>query len=116
MGNIIKRDLTHESLEKEQKELRDYFLQDLLNHLEDVNSYVRSKVLYIWNDMKVEGAVPLAWHIRVLRKAVERLEDKTATVRKNALTLLKSFLETNPFSAKVYCCSTQPSANNFITL
>lgn len=103
MGNIIKRDLTHESLEKEQKELRDYFLQDLLNHLDDVNSYVRSKVLHIWNEMKVENAVPLAWHIRVLRKAVERLEDKTATVRKNALTLLKSFLETNPFSAKVCC-------------
>lgn len=101
MGNIIKRDLTHESLEKEQKELRDYFLQDLLNHMEDVNSYVRSKVLHIWNEMKVEGAVPLAWHIRVLRKTVERLEDKTATVRKNSLTLLKSFLETNPFSAKV---------------
>lgn len=101
MGNIIQRDLTHESLEKEQKELRDYFLQNLLNHIEDVNSHVRSKVLHIWNEIKLEGAVPLTWYIRVLRKSVERLEDKAATVRKNALALLKSFLETNPFSAKV---------------
>lgn len=101
IGNVIKRDLSHESLEKEQKELRDEFLEDLLNHLEDVSSYVRSKALQIWNEMKVEGAVPLAWHIKVLRMTVERLEDKTATVRKNAITLLKSFLETNPFAAKV---------------
>lgn len=101
MGRVIIRELTAETLEEEQKETRDEFLEDLLNHLNDVNSYVRSKVLQIWNEMKVEGAVPLAWHLKVIRMAVERLEDKTATVRKNAVTLLKSFLETNPFAAKV---------------
>lgn len=101
MGKIIIRNLSNENLDEEQKELRDEFLDDLLSHIEDVNSYVRSKALQIWNELKVEGAVPLAFHIKILRLAVERLEDRTATVRKNSVTLLKSFLETNPFSSKL---------------
>lgn len=116
LGNFVKRELSHEALEKEQKELRDFFLRDLWNHLDDVSSYVRSKVLHIWNDMKLEGAVPLAWHIQVLRKAVERLEDKTATVRKNALTLLRSFLETNPFAAKVIATFNLKSFNAIVSM
>lgn len=101
MGKIIVRDLAAEHLGEEHKELRDEFLEDLLNHIEDVNSYVRSKALQIWNEIKMEGAVPLAWHVKILRLVVERLEDRTATVRKNSVTLLKSFLETNPFSPKL---------------
>lgn len=101
MGNVIICELASETLNDEQKEIRDEFLEDLLNHLNDVSSYVRSKVLQIWDQMKKEDAVPLAWQLKVVRVAVERLEDKTASVRKASVQLLKSFLETNPFSAKV---------------
>lgn len=101
MGNVIIRELTAETLDEEQKETRDEFIEDLLSHMNDVSSYTRSKVLQIWNEMKVDSAVPLAWYIKVMRTTVERLDDKTAMVRKNSVILLKSFLETNPFAAKV---------------
>lgn len=93
--------LSGEDMNDEQRTLRDECMEDLWNHMNDVSSYVRSKVLHIWNDLKNRDGVPLAWILRILIRAIERLEDKTATVRKNAITLLKSFLESNPFSAKV---------------
>ena len=101
MNIVIINHLSGEDLNDEQKLLRDECLEDLLNHVNDISSYVRSKVLHIWNDLKTREAVPLAWILRIVKKAIERLEDKTATVRKNAITLLRSFLESNPFSAKV---------------
>lgn len=85
----------------DQKSLRDECFEDLYNHINDVNSYVRSKVLQILNDLKFQNAVPLEWMLRIVNRTIERLSDKTATVRKNAISLLKSFLESNPFSSKV---------------
>lgn len=101
MNIVIVNHLSGEDLNDDQRTLRDECLEDLLNHMNDVSSYVRSKVLQIWNDLKNRDAVPLAWILRILTRAVERLDDKTATVRRNSITLLKSFLESNPFSAKV---------------
>lgn len=103
MGKVITHELTSENLNEEQREIRDEFLDDLLQHVNDISSYVRSKVLYIWKEMQNDGAVPVSWQIKVVRAAVERLEDKAALVRKNAVALLKTFLETNPFTAKVKC-------------
>lgn len=101
--------LSGEDLNDDQRALRDECLEDLWNHMNDVNSYVRSKVLHIWNELKARDAVPLAWMLRIVTRAIERLEDKTASVRKNAITLLKSFLESNPFSAKVNSCNSPPN-------
>lgn len=101
MGHVIIRELTSENLTEEQKEIRDEFLDDLLQHVDDVSGYVRSKVLQIWNEMQTEAAVPLTCQTKVVRAAVDRLEDKAALVRKNAVVLLRTFLETNPFAAKV---------------
>ena len=70
-------------------------------HINDVSAHVRSKVLQIWNHMKEEDAVPLTIQLKVLCEAVERLEDKTSSVRKHAVQLIKSFLERNPFAAKL---------------
>lgn len=95
------KQLSGEDLDDDQKTLRDECLEDLWTHMNDINSYVRSKVLYIWNDLKNQHAVPLDWILRIVTRAVERLQDKTSTVRKNAITLLRSFLESNPFSSKV---------------
>lgn len=101
MTRVITNHLSGENLDNEEKTLRDDCLEDLWNHMNDTSSYVRSKVLQIWNDLKTRNAVPLNWMLRIVTRAVERLEDKTTTVRKNAITLLKSFLESNPFASKV---------------
>lgn len=101
MSEIIIKKLTSEELNDEHREMRDEFLEDLLNHMQDVSAHVRSKVLQLWSNMKNENAVPLMWQHKVLMVAVERLEDKTSLVRKHAIALIRSFLECNPFSAKV---------------
>lgn len=101
MNSMIVNHLSGEDLTEELRTLRDECLEDLFNHMNDVNSYVRSKVLQIWNDLKNRNAVPLSWIYKVVKRSVERLEDKTATVRKNAIILLRSFLESNPFASKV---------------
>lgn len=101
MGNVIIGQMTGEGLTDELRETRDELLDHLLQHVSDVNSYVRSKVLHIWSELETRHAIPLAWKLQVLQAAVERLEDKTATVRKNAITLLRLILESNPFSCRV---------------
>lgn len=101
MNTMIVNHLNGEELTEDLRTLRDECLEDLFNHMNDVSSYVRSKVLQIWNDLKNKNAVPLAWIYPVVNQAVERLEDKTTTVRKNAIILLRSYLESNPFSSKV---------------
>lgn len=101
MSSVIITQLSSEGLNDEQKEMRDEYLEYLHDHLNDVSSYVRSKVLQIWNELEQRNAVPLAWKLKVVIRAVERLEDKTASVRKNAITLLKTVLEANPFASKV---------------
>lgn len=101
MGNVLISNFCGEDLSIDQKEVRDEMIEDLWNHMSDVNSYVRSKVLQTCNELKQRDAVPLAWIVRFINTAIERLEDKTATVRKNAIALLRSYLESNPFGWKV---------------
>uniref|UniRef100_A0A4Y0API6 Condensin complex subunit 1 n=1 Tax=Anopheles funestus TaxID=62324 RepID=A0A4Y0API6_ANOFN len=101
MGEAIISELTSEDLSDELKETRDEFLEDLLNHIMDISAHVRSKVLQIWLNLKENNAVPLVWIHKVLHTAIERLEDKALLVRKQAIALIKSFLEHNPFAAKL---------------
>ncbi|ETN65880.1 condensin [Anopheles darlingi] len=101
MGEAIVCELTSEDLTDDLKETRDEFLEDLLNHMMDVSAHVRSKVLQIWLQLKERNAVPLSWIHKVLQVAVERLQDKALLVRKQAIALIKAFLEHNPFSAKL---------------
>lgn len=101
MNTIIVNYLKGEALNEDQKTLRDELLEDLWNHMNDISSFVRSKVISVWSDLKKRDAVPLIWILQVVTRAVERLDDRTATVRKNAISLLRSFLESNPFSSKV---------------
>ncbi|XP_055539807.1 condensin complex subunit 1 isoform X2 [Wyeomyia smithii] len=101
MGEAIISELSSEDLSEELKETRNEFLEDLYNHTMDVSAHVRSKVLQIWHFLQRQNAVPLLWQHQVLERAVERLEDKALLVRKNAIALIKVFLEHNPFSAKL---------------
>lgn len=102
MGHVLISNFCGEELTADQKEVRDEMIEDLWNHMNDVNSYVRSKVLQISNELKHHDAVPLAWIIRFIKTAIERLDDKTATVRKNAISQLRAYLESNPFGWKVW--------------
>ncbi|XP_037814874.1 condensin complex subunit 1 [Lucilia sericata] len=101
MGDAIVGELTSEELSEELKEARNEFLENLLMHINDVSAHVRAKVLQIWHHMKEEQAVPLSFQLKVLCEAVERLDDKTSSVRKHAVQLIKAFLERNPYSAKL---------------
>jgi condensin complex subunit 1 len=101
MGDVILSELTAEDLNDEFKEIRDEFLEDLLNHIMDVSAHCRSKVLQVWLNLKVNNAVPLSFQYKVLQETVDRLDDKTSVVRKNAIALFKAFLEHNPFSGKL---------------
>ncbi|XP_075166034.1 CAP-D2 condensin subunit [Haematobia irritans] len=98
MGDAIVGELTSEELSDDLKEARNEFLENLLMHTNDVSAHVRSKVLQIWHHMKEEQAVPLSFQLKVLSEAVERLEDRTSSVRKHAVQLIKAFLERNPFA------------------
>lgn len=101
MGDAVATEMSTEELSDEIKEFREEFLEDLHMHLIDTSAQVRSKTLQIWSHMKAESSVPLAWQQKVLETAAERLDDRAVLVRKNAVMLIKSFLETNPFAAKL---------------
>ncbi|XP_059611707.1 condensin complex subunit 1 [Phlebotomus argentipes] len=101
IGDIICNQLTSEDLSDEMKEVREEFLDYLYDHGADINSYVRSKVIQIWTHLKQNLAIPLVWQNKVLRLAVQRLEDKSAFVRKYAVILITSFIERNPFAGKL---------------
>uniref|UniRef100_A0A1B0AGG3 Condensin complex subunit 1 n=1 Tax=Glossina pallidipes TaxID=7398 RepID=A0A1B0AGG3_GLOPL len=111
MGDAVVGELTSEELPEDMKEARDEFLDNLLMHISDISAHVRAKVLQIWNHMKEEQAVPLSFQLKVLCAAVERLEDKTCSVRKQAVQLIKAFLERNPFSAKLTLVELQKKYN-----
>lgn len=101
MGDAILSEFTSEDLSEDMKNTRNEFLENLLMHINDISAHVRGKVLQIWNHLKMEQAVPLTYQLNVLSGAIERLEDKTSTVRKHAVQLIKSFLERNIFSANL---------------
>lgn len=101
MSEIIMGELTGEELSQDEKDTRDEYLDHIFAHIHDVNAHVRSKSLGIWWQMKNDNAVPLIWLSPVVKCAVGRLEDKSSMVRKNAIHVIKSFLERNPFAAKL---------------
>lgn len=91
--------------------------KSLLNLLEgrilDTSSYCRSKLLQVWIDMAENGAIPSDHWNTVSGIAVDRLSDKTLQVRKNALQLLTTLLENNPFGPVL---SSEPLASKLIEL
>ncbi|KAF7403509.1 hypothetical protein HZH68_006303 [Vespula germanica] len=101
IGTVVPTVLTNEDLTPEQKEQRDEYLNSLFDHIMDCNSYVRSKVLHVWQNLSHEGAIPLAIQGKLLSACISRLQDKSANVRKQALQLLRTLLQSNPFAAKL---------------
>ncbi|EDW53379.1 condensin complex subunit 1 [Drosophila sechellia] len=101
IGDTVVSELTSEDLSEELKEVRNEFLEHLMAHILDISAHVRSKVLSIWHHLKTQHAIPLNFLIRVLEEAIGRLEDKSSLVRRAAMHLIKSALESNPYSSKL---------------
>ncbi|XP_017083275.2 condensin complex subunit 1 [Drosophila eugracilis] len=101
IGDTVVSELTSEDLSEELKEVRNEFLEHLIAHILDISAHVRSKVLSIWHHLKVQHAIPLNFLTRVLDEAIGRLEDKSSLVRRAAMQLIKSALESNPYSSKL---------------
>jgi condensin complex subunit 1 len=77
---------------------RDSLLSILEERVHDVHAFTRSKVLQTWQSLVEAKAVPLAFLPSVTKSAVSRLDDKSANVRRNALALLRTLLQYNPYS------------------
>jgi condensin complex subunit 1 len=77
---------------------RDSLLSILEERFHDVHAFTRSKVLQTWQTLVEAKAVPLAFLPSVTRLTCSRLRDKSANVRKNALALLRTLLQYNPYS------------------
>lgn len=101
IGDTVVCELTSEELTEEMREVRNEFLDHLLDHILDISAHVRSKVLAIWHHLKTQHAIPLSYLTKVLGEAVGRLEDKSSLVRRAAMQLIKSALESNPYSPKL---------------
>lgn len=101
MSEIVMSELTGEEMSQDEKDTRDEYLDHIYLHMHDVNAHVRSKSLFLWCQMKQDNAVPLSWLSPVVKRAAGRLEDKSNLVRKNAIHLVKNFLERNPYAAKL---------------
>ncbi|KAL7988486.1 hypothetical protein Chor_007405 [Crotalus horridus] len=86
MAEMLLQVLNGEQLEEAARNTRDQFLDTLQAHTCDINSFVRSRVLQLFQ--------------AVMCLAVGRLQDKAVTVVKNAIQLLSAFLSNNPFSCK----------------
>ncbi|XP_069703056.1 condensin complex subunit 1 [Periplaneta americana] len=101
MGEIVLRMLSVENLDEKSRDMRDQFLDNLEDHLHDVNAFVRVKVIQIWQRLCREKSIPLSRQSQVLKLVVGRLQDKSSNVKKNAIHLVTTFLEGNPFAAKL---------------
>ncbi|XP_031564431.1 condensin complex subunit 1-like [Actinia tenebrosa] len=101
MGEIVLKVLSSGELDDNAKNLRDQFLDKLEAHLHDTNAYVRSKALQIWLQLCNNMAIPLPRQQHLLELVIGRLHDKSSSVRKYAVQLLKCFLVNNPFGAKL---------------
>merc|ERR1719445_1363100 len=101
MGEIVAKVLSREDLDEAGKDDRDGFLDCLEDHVHDVHAHVRSHVLNIWGKLCKDKCIPLTRQHSVLELCVGRLRDKSSNVRKAAVQLLTTLLESNPFAAKL---------------
>ena len=100
-GELVVQLLSGSELSDQQRNTREQLLDNLQNHIHDVNAFVRSKALQIWIQLCQAKAIPLARQMPVLELGIGRLLDKSSNVRKSALQLLTEYLAGNPFSSKL---------------
>ncbi|CAB4059480.1 YCS4 [Lepeophtheirus salmonis] len=98
LGDIVIKVLSKEDLDEKSKDNRNQFLEYLEDHIHDINAHVRSSVLSIWCKLCVAKSIPLGRQYSVLKLTMGRLLDKSSNVRKQAVQLLTSLLQCNPYT------------------
>eukprot|EP00871_Galdieria_phlegrea_P002956 jgi/Galph1/3661/GphlegSOOS_G2354.1 len=86
----------NEEMEKTD-ELKNSLFHMLLQRVEDIHAFGRSKTLQTWQVLIEEQCVPLSLFPILAQHVVARLQDKSSIVRKNATILFESMLSKNPF-------------------
>lgn len=97
MGYLI-RDLAQEEESAQiDKQLNNLFEQ-LIQRMLDISSYVRTKVLAVFIKVcEMKDAKFPKQRLLMTDAAINSLDDKASTVRKSAVQLLTSLVETHPF-------------------
>ena len=81
--------------------VRDSIVSILIERTHDKSHFTRASVLKAWGSLLEQNAVPVRHITAICELAYDRLIDKTAIVRKNAVALLTSILDNNPFGGEL---------------
>lgn len=101
LGEILVRVLCGDGLDEAGKADRDRFFDTLQEHLHDINSHVRARVIQVFTRIVNSKALPLCRYSEVMKLTVGRLMDKSINVVKCAIQLLAAFIAHNPYSCKL---------------
>ncbi|XP_015226271.1 PREDICTED: condensin complex subunit 1 isoform X2 [Cyprinodon variegatus] len=101
LGEILVRVLCGDGLDESGRADRDRFFDILQEHLHDVHSHVRARVLQVFTRIVNSKALPLCRYSEVMELAVGRLMDKSINAVKSAIQLLAAFIAHNPYSCKL---------------
>ncbi|KAK9075874.1 hypothetical protein SSX86_004203 [Deinandra increscens subsp. villosa] len=88
-------------------------LEILLERARDVSAYTRSRVLQVWAELCEEHSITIGLWNEVAVVAAGRLEDKSAIVRKSALSLLIMMLQHNPFGPQLRIASFEATLKEY---
>ncbi len=80
---------------------RDTLLDVLQERVRDVHANTRAAVLKVWISLCSEDALPIERTHAIAAIAVDRLRDKTSTVRSAAMQLVAALLENSPFGTSL---------------
>ncbi|CAD5121760.1 DgyrCDS10237 [Dimorphilus gyrociliatus] len=77
---------------------QDDFSTALFEHIHDLHSAVRARVLGIWEVIYEKNSVSVDFIVKLVERVALRLYDKAAYVRKSAFNFLCSVIRDHPFS------------------
>lgn len=96
---------------------RQHLLQVLKERIYDINAFARCHVVKMWAHLCTLGAIPLTYYETVTQLALDRLDDKTAIVRRNSISLCVTLIQHNPFMSnlnKTLCRSKLENLKNLV--
>ena len=80
---------------------RDKLLDLLGERVHDTSSYVRSATLNAWAFLGAQNAIPLAYYSIATDVCIERINDKSSIVRKQAIASLGQLVLSNPYNSSL---------------
>lgn len=80
---------------------RDSLLNMMIERTHDVNPYTRSCLLKVWMQLIESQSLPIKRIGSIAEVAVDRLLDRNYLVRRAAIALLTSIIDSNPFASQL---------------